>query len=52
MKMDLEALYGQVKECVSKLDLSKIWPGFELLKFALYDDEKCLGGGVIEEVFR
>ncbi|MBP5312419.1 MAG: hypothetical protein J6112_06275 [Clostridia bacterium] len=43
--MDLELLYRQVKEAVSTLDFNKIWPGFEPLKFALYDNEKCFFDG-------
>ena len=43
--MDLEKLYAQVKETVSSLDFGRIWPGFEPLKFALYDNEKCFFDG-------
>ena len=43
--MDLETLYCQVKETISSLDLGSVWPGFEPLKFALYDDNKCFFDG-------
>ena len=43
--MDLEALYTQVDEKISSLDLNGVWPGFKPLKFALYDDEKCFFDG-------
>lgn len=43
--MNLETLYIRVKEAVSSLDFSSIWPGFYPLKFALYNDEKCFFDG-------
>ena len=43
--MDLETLYFKVKEAVSSLDFNSIWPGFEPLKFALYNDESCFFDG-------
>lgn len=43
--MDLEKLYARVKETVDTLDFERIWPGFEPLKFALYDQEKCFFDG-------
>ena len=43
--MNLETLYAQVKETVSSLDFERIWPGFEPLKFALYDDQQCFFDG-------
>lgn len=43
--MDLESLYLRVHEAVSALDLNGIWPGFEPLKFALYDNERCFFDG-------
>ena len=43
--MDLEALYAQVKETVSRLDFDSIWPGFRPLKFALYDNQQCFFDG-------
>ena len=43
--MNLEALYNQVKETISSLDFNSIWPGFEPLKFALYDDKSCFFDG-------
>ena len=43
--MDLDNLYAQVMNAVSALDFSRIWPGFEPLKFALYDDKRCFFDG-------
>ena len=43
--MHLESLYAQVKETIAQLDLGSIWPGFEVLKFALYDDAACFFDG-------
>ena len=43
--MNLEMQYRQVNEAISSLDLGSIWPCFKLLKFALYDDEKCFFDG-------
>ena len=43
--MNLEALYNQVRETIFSLDFNSIWPGFEPLKFALYDDENCFFDG-------
>ena len=43
--MDLETLYGQVQDAISSLDFNSIWPGFQPLKFALYDDSKCFFDG-------
>jgi hypothetical protein len=43
--MDLEKLYNQVDKAVSSLDPGSIWPGFEPLKFALYDEERCFFDG-------
>lgn len=45
MKKDLETLYHQVNDAVLSLDPEKIWPGFELLKFALYDNDYCFFDG-------
>lgn len=43
--MALQDLYTDIASNISKLDFSKIWPGFHPLKFALYDDEKCFFNG-------
>lgn len=43
--MDLSSLYRQVAEAITRLDLNSIWPGFEPLKFALFDNEKCFFDG-------
>ncbi len=43
--MNLETLYNQVKEAISSLVFESIWPGFEPLKFALYDSDRCFFDG-------
>ena len=43
--MNLETLYAQVRNTVSSLDFHSIWPGFEPLRFALYDDKSCFFDG-------
>ncbi len=43
--MNLEKLYHEVDKAISGLDLKSVWPGFEPLRFALYDDEKCFFAG-------
>ena len=43
--MNLETLYAQLRDTVSTLDFSRIWPGFAPLKFALYDQDKCFFDG-------
>ena len=43
--MDLKSLHLAVSESISRLDFGSIWPGFEPLRFALYDDENCFFGG-------
>lgn len=44
-KTDLEKLYYEVDKAISGLDLESVWPGFEPLRFALYDDEECFFAG-------
>ena len=44
-KFDLEELYKKVSKEIAKIDFSKLWEGFEPLKFALYDSEKCFFDG-------
>ena len=44
--MNLDELYSRVSETISSLDFGRIWPGFQPLKFALYDDEKCFYDGM------
>ena len=43
--MNLEEKYRQVQETIASLDFNRIWPGFQPLKFALYDEEKCFFDG-------
>ena len=43
--MDLKSLHLTVSESISRLDFGSIWPGFEPLRFALYDEDKCFFGG-------
>ena len=45
MDMDLKGLHEQVKDTIASLDLQRIWPGFLPLRFALYDDERCVFDG-------
>ncbi len=48
--MNIELLYGDVKNLIGALDFGKIWPGFKPLRFALYDDAKCFfDGGYVEK---
>lgn len=47
--MNLDELYSRVSETISSLDFGRIWPGFQPLKFALYDDEKCFYDGMYIE---
>ena len=47
--MDLEKLYHEVKSCIDKVDFSKLWRGFEPLKFALYTDNECFFDGTYIE---
>ncbi len=44
-RMNLEALYDKVRKTIALLDFNRIWPGFEPLKFALYDDKRCFFDG-------
>ena len=43
--MGLERLYYEVKSYIDKVDFSKLWRGFEPLKFALYTDSECFFDG-------
>ena len=42
---DLEDLYNKVTEAISEVDFSKLWEGFKLLKFALYNETGCFFDG-------
>lgn len=44
-KMNLQQLYAQLKHEMDKLDFDRLWPGFQPLKFALYDDSTCFFNG-------
>ena len=46
---NLEELYNQISEAIAKIDFSKIWEGFEPLKFAVYNDDKCFFNGAFIE---
>lgn len=49
-RLDLEALYGEVKERLDALDFGAVWPLFRPLKFALYDEAECfLDGRYVEK---
>ena len=43
--MDLEKLYYKVKKHIDAVDFSKLWRGFDPLKFALYADNECFFDG-------
>ena len=43
--MNLEKIYYDVKKYIDTVDFSKLWPGFEPLKFALYTDKSCFFDG-------
>ena len=43
--MDLEKLYYEIKNYIEIVDFSKLWRGFEPLKFALYTDGECFFDG-------
>ncbi len=43
--MQLDKIYFEVKNQIEKLDFSKLWNGFEPLKFALYTDTECFFDG-------
>lgn len=47
--MKLDELYGRVSDSIASLALTRIWPGFSPLRFALYDDEACFFDGVYIE---
>lgn len=43
--MNLQRLYYQVKNYIDQVNFSKLWPGFEPLKFALYNADECFLNG-------
>lgn len=43
--MDIKKLYYEVKGYIDVVDFSKLWRGFEPLKFALYSDSECFFDG-------
>lgn len=43
--MDLKKLYYEIKNHIEIVDFSKLWRGFEPLKFALYTDSECFFDG-------
>lgn len=47
--MNLERLYCEVKKYIDLVDFSKLWRGFEPLKFALYSDKECFFDGAYIE---
>lgn len=47
--MNLESLYFEVKKYIDQVDFSKLWRGFEPLKFALYTDHECFFDGAYIE---
>ena len=47
--MDLEKLYYEIKRYIEIVDFSKLWRGFEPLKFALYSEKECFFDGAYIE---
>ena len=47
--MNLESLYFEVKKYIDQVDFSKLWRGFEPLKFALYTERECFFDGAYIE---
>ena len=47
--MDLKRLYYEVKNYIDVVDFSKLWRGFEPLKFALYTENECFFDGAYVE---
>ena len=47
--MDLKKLYYKAKSYIDIVDFSKLWRGFEPLKFALYTDNECFFDGAYIE---
>ena len=47
--MNLKDLYYKVKNYINQVDFSKLWRGFEPLKFALYTDNECFFNGAYIE---
>lgn len=45
MSINLENLYYDIKTHIDKVDFSKLWRGFEPLKFALYTENECFFDG-------
>lgn len=43
--MNLERLYYEVKNYIDRVNFSKLWRGFEPLKFAVYTDNECFFNG-------
>lgn len=43
--MKLDKIYFEIQNYIDKLDFSKLWSGFEPLKFALYTDDECFLDG-------
>ena len=45
MNINLENLYYDIKTHIDKVDFSRLWRGFEPLKFALYTENECFFDG-------
>ena len=45
MEIKLDAVYGQVKERIDRVDFSRLWKGFHPFRFALYTDSECYFDG-------
>lgn len=43
--MDLERAYKEIADRITTIDFTRLWRGFESLRFALYDGQKCFFDG-------
>lgn len=43
--MNLEKIYYDIKKIIDTVDFSLLWDGFILLRFAVYNEEKCFFDG-------
>ncbi|MCF7924176.1 MAG: hypothetical protein K9L64_03605 [Candidatus Izimaplasma sp.] len=43
--MELNIIYENIEKIIKKIDFSKLWPGFYIHKFALYNDDKVIIDG-------
>ncbi len=43
--MNLERIYHSIYQRLTKIDFERLWLGFRLVKFAVYDDTQCIFDG-------